>query len=52
MPSALVQSGSIGNVRAWLKERASVEAASDVWYSVRYLAQPSKINQYLCVAMV
>jgi hypothetical protein len=39
MRSASLQSSSTDSGGAWLKERASVEAAADVWYSV--LTQPS-----------
>jgi hypothetical protein len=39
MPSASLQSSSTDSGGAWLKERASVEAAADVWYSA--LTQPS-----------
>jgi hypothetical protein len=39
-----------GDGGAWLKEAASVEAATGAWYSARYHAQPSQSSQYLYVA--
>jgi hypothetical protein len=53
MPSASTHSGSTGSGGAcWLKDRASVEAAADVWHSTRYLSQPSQSKQYMYLAMV
>jgi hypothetical protein len=53
MPSASVQSGSTAMEVPETAETVSlVEAAADVWYSARYYAQPSQINQDVYAAMV